>query len=45
MRDIKMIVTDLDDTLLRVDKTVSERTEYALRRCRDAGYKTIYGHA
>jgi len=38
----KMIVTDLDGTLLRDDKTVSEVTKSALHRCRDAGIKTIF---
>jgi len=39
---IKMIVTDLDGTLLRTDKTISERTKTALRRCREAGIKVAY---
>ena len=39
---IKMIVTDLDGTLLRDDKTVSEFTKSALQRCRAAGIKTIF---
>ena len=38
----KMIVTDLDGTLLRDDKTVSEGAMSALHRCRDAGIKTIF---
>jgi Cof subfamily protein (haloacid dehalogenase superfamily) len=38
---IKMIVTDLDDTLLRRDKTVSEYTRDVLRRCRKKGIKTV----
>jgi hypothetical protein len=40
--NIKMIVTDLDGTLLRDDKTVSAGTISALNRCRDAGIKTIF---
>ena len=40
--NIKMIVTDLDGTLLREDKTISEFTKSALHRCRDAGIKTIF---
>ncbi|MDR1736728.1 MAG: HAD family hydrolase [Oscillospiraceae bacterium] len=39
--DIKMIVTDLDDTLLRRDKTVSEYTAEVLLRCRELGIKTV----
>ena len=42
---IKMIVTDLDGTLLRDDKTVSERTQAILRRCRDKGIKIVYATA
>jgi len=37
-----MIVTDLDGTLLRTDKTISERTIDTLRRCQAAGIKTVY---
>lgn len=33
----RLILTDLDDTLLRTDKTLSDRTADALRRCREAG--------
>ena len=39
---IKMIVTDLDGTLLREDKTISERSLSALAKCRDRGIKTVY---
>jgi hypothetical protein len=42
MLPLKMIVTDLDGTLLRGDKTVSRRTKKALRRCREAGVKVVY---
>ena len=42
---IKIIVTDLDDTLLRTDKTVSEYTLDILRRCREAGIKTAVATA
>jgi len=37
-----MIVTDLDGTLLREDKTVSQRTRDALARCRAAGIKIAF---
>ena len=40
--NIKMIVTDLDGTFLREDKTVSERTMSAFRRCREKGFKIVY---
>ena len=39
---IKMIVTDLDGTLLREDKTVSERTKDALHCCRESGIRIIF---
>ena len=39
---IKMIVTDLDGTLLRTDKTISERTKEALAQCRRSGIKIVY---
>lgn len=32
-----LFLFDLDDTLLRSDKTISERTLHALRRCREKG--------
>jgi len=37
-----MIVTDLDGTLLRTDKTISERTRTVLKRCREKGIKVVY---
>lgn len=39
---IKMIITDLDGTLLRDDKTVSDRNRLALLRCRELGIKVIF---
>ena len=39
---IKMIATDLDGTLLRSDKTISERSKGVLSRCRSAGIKVVY---
>jgi len=39
---IKMIVTDLDGTLLLDDKTVSPRTITALRICRENGIKLVF---
>lgn len=35
--DIKMIVTDLDNTLLRRDKTISNYTADVFRRVRERG--------
>ncbi|MCL2603662.1 MAG: HAD family hydrolase [Defluviitaleaceae bacterium] len=43
--NIKMIVTDLDGTLLRNDKTVSERNKQALLRCRNLGLKVAFATA
>ncbi len=40
--NIKMIVTDLDDTLLRDDKTISEKTAFVLKQCREKGLKISY---
>ena len=40
--NIKMIVTDLDGTLLRSDKTVSNYTKSVLSKCRQAGIKIVY---
>ena len=34
---MKAIITDLDRTLLRTDKTVSEYTRTILKKCRDRG--------
>jgi len=45
MMDIKMIVTDLDSTLLRTDKTISTYTAGILQHCRDKGIKLIFATA
>ena len=37
-----MIVTDLDGTLLREDKTISERSLSALKQCRSSGIRVVY---
>ena len=37
MPNIRILLTDLDETLLRSDKTISDRTMAALRRCQDNG--------
>ena len=42
---IRLIVTDLDDTLLRSDKTLSARTLAALTACRAAGVKIAFATA
>ena len=38
----KMIAVDLDETLLRTDKTISEFTMKALKRYRQKGFKIVY---
>lgn len=41
MKNIKMIVTDLDNTLLRNDKTVSEYTLRIIHACKERGIKFV----
>lgn len=43
--DIQMIVTDLDGTLFRTDKTVSAYTRDVLQRCRELGIRTAIATA
>ena len=45
MRKIAMIVTDLDDTLLRSDKTISDAAVVVLQRCQSAGIKVAFATA
>ena len=42
---IKMIVTDLDGTLLRRDKSISDYTATILNRCKRNGIKVVYATA
>jgi Cof subfamily protein (haloacid dehalogenase superfamily) len=42
---IKMIVLDLDGTLLRDDKKISEYTISTLKKCKEKGLKLIYATA
>ena len=42
---IKMIATDLDGTLLRSDKTISDYTKSVLAQCRQQGIKIVYATA
>lgn len=41
----RMIVTDLDGTLLRTDKTISDYTAAVLSECRDTGIKIAFATA
>lgn len=43
--DIRMIVTDLDRTLLRTDKTISGYSAQVLNRCRELGYRVVFATA
>jgi len=43
--NIKMIVTDLDRTLLREDKTISDYTVNVLSSCREHGIKVVFATA
>ena len=42
---LKMIVTDLDGTLLRTDKTITEYTKSVLRQCFDIDVKVVFATA
>ena len=42
---IQMIVTDLDRTLLRTDKTISEYTAATLKACQQSGIKVVFATA
>jgi len=42
---IKAIVTDLDNTLLRNNKTISDYTVNILKRCQSAGVKVVFATA
>lgn len=42
---IKMVVTDLDETLLRTDKSITEYTIDIIKKVRDSGMKIIYATA
>ncbi len=42
---MKLIVTDLDRTLLRSDKTVSDYTTGVLNKCREMGYLIVFATA
>ena len=44
-KNIKMIITDLDGTLLRADKTISEYTKKVLLHCRKLGIKIAFATA
>ena len=39
--EIRLVATDLDGTLLRPDKTISDRTVEAIRRAHEAGLQVV----
>ena len=45
MTAIKLIVTDLDNTLLRRDKIISGYTASVFRRCNESGMKIVFATA
>lgn len=45
MKNIKLIVTDLDNTLLRRHKTVSDYSLRVFGRCRKQGIKIAFAAA
>jgi len=45
LKNIKMIVTDLDKSLLRNDKTISEYTKSILNRCHEKGIFIVFATA
>jgi len=45
MKNIKMIVTDLDKTLLRKDKTISDYTKAILNKCHESGFLIVFATA
>lgn len=42
---VKMIVTDIDGTLLRYDQTVSDKTVEVLNKCKELGIKIVFASA
>ena len=44
-KSIKMIVTDLDDTLLRSEKYISDYTIEILKKCQSVGIKIVFATA
>ena len=43
--NIRLIATDLDRTLLRTDKSISDYTVYVLEQCRARGIKIVFATA
>lgn len=45
MKNIKLIITDLDFTLLHTDKSISEYTQYIFKKCSKYGIRTAIATA
>jgi len=45
MKNVKLIVTDLDFTLLRTDKNISKYSQNIIRKCSDYGTSTAIATA
>lgn len=45
MKNIKLIITDLDHTILHTDKTISDYTQYIFKKCSEYGIKTAIATA
>lgn len=45
MKNIKLIITDLDFTLLHTDKSISNYTQYIFRKCSEYGIRTAIATA
>lgn len=45
MKNIKLIITDLDLTLLHTDKSISEYTQYIFKKCSEYGISTAIATA
>jgi hydroxymethylpyrimidine pyrophosphatase-like HAD family hydrolase len=43
--NVKLIVSDLDNTLLKSDKTVSDYTRYVVKRCRERSVHIAFATA
>lgn len=45
MKNIKLVISDLDFTLLHTDKSISEYTQYIFKKCSEYGIKTAIATA
>lgn len=45
MKEIRVVIADLDQTLLHTDQTLSDRTVSVLKSCRERGLKLVFATA